>query len=308
MNFGSSAAELAVCVRAVGLVDRSDLSKLVLEAPAAQLAALTSRLAGAAVSPGGVLSAGSAWWCGDGPGRVIVLSDPDTGSRLRERLHVDARRFAGMTVRDASAELAAIGLLGRSAGNVLAGARSVRRVRRSALGGAVRARSGRRDPDLVAAPLRSPGARARAARARRPGVAGDRGRRTAVRDQLRRARGCRPVRTARAHAPGCASSALSSRSPARGGADVASARRAARAGRVARARARDRRGRLRAALGCARAGGRRRPAARRDRLAAGDPRPRRRGARDELGVRPGDGRRGSRGRVDRAGDLERCGW
>jgi glycine cleavage system aminomethyltransferase T len=119
MNFGSSAAELAVCVRAVGLVDRSDLSKLVIEAPAAQLAALTSRLAGAAVSPGGVLSAGSAWWCGDGPGRVIVLSDPDTGSRLRERLHVDARRFAGMTVRDASAELAAIGLLGRSADNVL---------------------------------------------------------------------------------------------------------------------------------------------------------------------------------------------
>ena len=119
MNFGSSAAELAVCVRAVGLVDRSDLSKLVLEAPAAQLAALTSRLAGAAVSPGGVLAAGSAWWCGDGPGRVIVLSDPDTGSRLRERLHVDARRFAGMTVRDVSVELAAIGLLGRSADNVL---------------------------------------------------------------------------------------------------------------------------------------------------------------------------------------------
>ncbi len=119
MNFGSSAAELAVCVRAVGLVDRSDLSKLVLEAPAPQLAALTSRLAGAPVSPGGVLSAGSAWWCGDGPGRVIVLSDPDTGSRLRERLHVDARRFAGMTVRDASAELAAIGLLGRSADDVL---------------------------------------------------------------------------------------------------------------------------------------------------------------------------------------------
>src|SRR5580704_9419910 len=105
MNFGSSAAELAVCVRAVGLVDRSDLSKLVLEAPAAQLAALTSRLAGAAVSPGGVLTAGSAWWCGDAPGRVIVLSDPDTGSRLRERPHTDARRIAGMVVRNASDEL-----------------------------------------------------------------------------------------------------------------------------------------------------------------------------------------------------------
>ena len=119
MNFGSAAAELAVCVRAVGLLDRSELSKLVLEAPPAQLAALTSRLVGDAVSPGGVLSAGNAWWCGDGCGRVIVLSDPETGSRLRERLHTDARRFVSMAVRDASDELAAIGLLGRSADQVL---------------------------------------------------------------------------------------------------------------------------------------------------------------------------------------------
>jgi glycine cleavage system aminomethyltransferase T len=119
VNFGSAAAELAVCVRAVGLVDRSALSKLVLEAPPAQLEALTSRLVGAAVSVGGVLSAGDAWWCGDASGRVIVLSDPETGSRLRERLQVDARRFVSMTIRDASDELAAIGLLGRNADQVL---------------------------------------------------------------------------------------------------------------------------------------------------------------------------------------------
>jgi glycine cleavage system aminomethyltransferase T len=119
MNFGSAAAELAVCVRAVGLVDCSELSKLVLEAPPAQLAALTSRLVGDGVAPGGVLYAGNGWWCGDAPGRVIVLSDPDTGSRLRDRLHTDARRFVTMAVRDASAELAAIGLLGRNADQVL---------------------------------------------------------------------------------------------------------------------------------------------------------------------------------------------
>jgi hypothetical protein len=119
MNFGSAAAELAVCVRAVGLVDRSELCKLVLEAPPAQLSALTARLVGDAVSPGGVLFAGNAWWCGDAPGRVIVLSDPDTWSRLRERLQVDARRFVTTTVRDVSAELAAIGLLGRNTGPVL---------------------------------------------------------------------------------------------------------------------------------------------------------------------------------------------
>ena len=75
-----------------------------------------------------------AWWCGDAPGRVIVLSDPDTGSRLRDRLHADARRFVHMAVHDASAELAAIGLLGRNADAVLARARSIRRVRRPSRG------------------------------------------------------------------------------------------------------------------------------------------------------------------------------
>lgn len=120
INFGSAAAELAVCVRAVGLVDRSDLSKLVLEAPPAQLAALTSRLVGGhAVSAGGVLSAGGAWWCGEAPGRVVVLSDPDTGSRLRQRLRADAVRYVTTTVRDVSADVAAIGLLGRNADKVL---------------------------------------------------------------------------------------------------------------------------------------------------------------------------------------------
>ena len=119
INFGSAAAELAVCVRAVGLVDRSELCKLVLEAPPAQLAALTSRLVGQTVSTGGVLSAGNAWWCGEAADRVVVLSDPDTGSRLRQRLRADALRYVTTTVRDVSADVAAIGLLGRSADRVL---------------------------------------------------------------------------------------------------------------------------------------------------------------------------------------------
>ena len=33
INYGSAAGELAVCVSAVGLVDRSELSTLVVEAP-----------------------------------------------------------------------------------------------------------------------------------------------------------------------------------------------------------------------------------------------------------------------------------
>ncbi len=117
-HFGSAAAELAVCVRGVGLVERSDLSTLALEAPQAQLSALMTRLAGAGVAPGGLVSGGGAWWCGEAPNRVIVVCDQRTGGRLVEALHGDAARH--LAVRDHSSEVAAIGLLGRHTSKVLA--------------------------------------------------------------------------------------------------------------------------------------------------------------------------------------------
>lgn len=118
VHFGSAAAELAVCVRAVGLVDRSDLSTLTLEAPPAQLSALMARLAGATVAPGGLVSAGGAWWCGESADQVIVVCDRRTAERLTEGLRGDAARH--VAVRDRSSELTAIGLLGPATGKVLA--------------------------------------------------------------------------------------------------------------------------------------------------------------------------------------------
>lgn len=118
VHYGSAAAELAVCVRAVGLVNRSDLSTLALEAPPAQLAALMARLIGATVAPGGLVSTGSACWCGDGADRVIVVCDPRTGGRLVEALHAHAARH--VAVRDRSSELVALALLGRHTSRVLA--------------------------------------------------------------------------------------------------------------------------------------------------------------------------------------------
>lgn len=117
VHFGSAAAELAVCVRTVGLVNRSDLSTLALEAPPAQLAALMARLVGATVAPGGLVSCGSAWWCGDAADRVMVVCDPRTGRRLVESLHADAARH--VAVRDLSSELAALAVLGPGTRNVL---------------------------------------------------------------------------------------------------------------------------------------------------------------------------------------------
>jgi glycine cleavage system aminomethyltransferase T len=120
INFGSAAGELAVCVSAVGLVDRSELSKLELEATPAQLSHLVARLAGGELAVGGALETGGAWWCRSAPDRVLVLCDPSIGTRLRDRLRTQAQHHVALNVRDRSDELAAIALLGRATPKVLA--------------------------------------------------------------------------------------------------------------------------------------------------------------------------------------------
>jgi glycine cleavage system aminomethyltransferase T len=119
IHYGSPAGELAVCVSAVGLVDRSRLSQLVLEAPSSQLSHLTSRLVGGTVAAGGALQAAGAWWCGAGSGRIVVLCEPHVASRLQSGLHDHAPGRVALAVHDRSADWAAIELLGRCAGKVL---------------------------------------------------------------------------------------------------------------------------------------------------------------------------------------------
>ena len=119
IHYGSAAGELSVCARAVGLVDRSELAKLLIEAPPAQLADLMARVADGAVLPGGILSAGGAWWCGLVPGRVLVLCRPALGGRLRARLADQVQRRFTMSVTDLSLEWAGIELLGPKTSDVL---------------------------------------------------------------------------------------------------------------------------------------------------------------------------------------------
>jgi glycine cleavage system aminomethyltransferase T len=112
VHYGSPAGELAVCVRAVGIVDRSQLSKLVIEAPRLQLGLLTSRLIGGTIAPGGAVQAAGAWWCADSEESMTVLCEPRVAQRLQDRLREHAVHYAALSVRDCSAELAAIELLG----------------------------------------------------------------------------------------------------------------------------------------------------------------------------------------------------
>jgi glycine cleavage system aminomethyltransferase T len=114
VNYGSAAGELAVCVRAVGLVDRSELTKLVLEAPSAQLGHLLVRLTGRTVAVGGALQTDDGWWCRAAEDRVILLSEPAAGERLREHLRHQAQvlHHVSVTIADRSDEWAAIALIG----------------------------------------------------------------------------------------------------------------------------------------------------------------------------------------------------
>jgi glycine cleavage system aminomethyltransferase T len=119
VNYGSAAGELAACVSAVGLADRSDLTKLVLEAPHDQMRQLMARLAGGIVFPGGAWYAGGAWWCGVSSERVIVLCERRQGDRLHDQLHAHAVQQPTLRVQDQTADWAAIEVLGRYAGRVL---------------------------------------------------------------------------------------------------------------------------------------------------------------------------------------------
>jgi glycine cleavage system aminomethyltransferase T len=119
INFGSAAGELAVCSRKVGLTDSSHLSKLVIAAPAERLRGLIERLAGSSVSPGGVLFAHGALWCGVTEDRVLVLCGPALGARIRARLATDAARRVTLSITDHTTDWGAIELLGPGTRNVL---------------------------------------------------------------------------------------------------------------------------------------------------------------------------------------------
>ncbi|MFL5862874.1 MAG: hypothetical protein ACJ780_19215 [Solirubrobacteraceae bacterium] len=119
-NYGSAAGELAACVSAVGLADRSELTKLVLEGPPAQLRHLAERLAGTDLSPGGAVPSGGAWWCAERPDRMLVICDPRLGDRLHAVLRARVARSTAIHLSDRSAELAALAVVGRRASALLA--------------------------------------------------------------------------------------------------------------------------------------------------------------------------------------------
>jgi glycine cleavage system aminomethyltransferase T len=120
-HYGSAAGELAVCMRAVGIADRSDLGKLVVTGEPAPLAELLLHVAGVSLAAtGAVAQCAGAWWCAAGGDRVIVLCEPARRAHLLDLLRATARRRPSLRVEDVTTRLSAIAVVGRSTRRVLA--------------------------------------------------------------------------------------------------------------------------------------------------------------------------------------------
>jgi glycine cleavage system aminomethyltransferase T len=120
-HYGSPAGELAVCVRAVGIADRSDLGKLAVTGEPELLADLLLHVAGVSLAAtGAVAHRAGAWWCAAAADRAIVLCEPARRAHLLDLLRATARRRPALRVDDLTTELSAIAVVGRAATRVLA--------------------------------------------------------------------------------------------------------------------------------------------------------------------------------------------
>lgn len=110
-DFGSVAGEVAVCLRAVGIADRSDLVKLDISGPAEDVAAVVGELAGAVPESGESIHVQRAWWSGVDAERMFVLVDLSQRDTLIERLSA-AAGSRGVAWTDVSADWAVIAVIG----------------------------------------------------------------------------------------------------------------------------------------------------------------------------------------------------
>ncbi len=117
-DFGSSAGELALCERAVGIADRADLGVLALSGHPGTLAHVVQRMIGRPLGPRMAVRTPSAWWCPAGE-EVLVLCEPSRRTALAAELAQATRLASGVCCRDATDEYAAVSVVGPRARQLL---------------------------------------------------------------------------------------------------------------------------------------------------------------------------------------------
>jgi glycine cleavage system aminomethyltransferase T len=120
-HYGSVPGEIAVCMKSVGLADRSDLGALELRAATSLLdRALVDRLGDPPVAPGTARRLGGVWYLRLDSRRTLLVgphaalaSSPMTGKGAGR---------ADMSVRDVASSVAIISVIGPRAGRLMAAA------------------------------------------------------------------------------------------------------------------------------------------------------------------------------------------
>jgi hypothetical protein len=118
-HYGSMSGELAVCVRNVGLVARSDVNVLAATGHPTAISAATARLLGRRLSIGGAAPAAGSWWCRTSARDLLVACRPDAAARARRLLRSECWKSAGIAVADRSDDIVTIGVVGRRAAPLL---------------------------------------------------------------------------------------------------------------------------------------------------------------------------------------------
>jgi glycine cleavage system aminomethyltransferase T len=119
LSYGSAAGELAGCVSGVGIASRSELTKLELTAPSANLERVLEAMLDRPLLPGGLLVSAAVGWFRIDAERLVALCDPAHGERLRGRLEFWTMRDPSLTLRDRSDDWTAIAVVGRRTEEVL---------------------------------------------------------------------------------------------------------------------------------------------------------------------------------------------
>jgi glycine cleavage system aminomethyltransferase T len=113
LNYGSAAGELAVCMNAVGVASRAELTKLELTAPGPTLERAIAGVLGVPLLAGGIHQTRAVGWYRSDDGRLIALCEAEQAERLRGRLEFWTRRDPTVALHDRTDEWAAIAVIGR---------------------------------------------------------------------------------------------------------------------------------------------------------------------------------------------------
>ena len=119
-NYGSAAAEIAVCTKAVGLVQRSDLRLLEVAGAESVLEhALAPAIPGAVPAAGEANCVADTWCCRVEPGRALVVGSPGAVDRWRQVVSRAAATTGIAVTAKVLAEADVISIVGPKASTVM---------------------------------------------------------------------------------------------------------------------------------------------------------------------------------------------